>query len=64
MKCPLMSQPYESGEYQSKWHGVDCLKEECAWWNEHYGMCSQAVAAYHEGVLDRARERDIAIKGG
>lgn len=39
MKCPVMSQPYESGEYQSKWHGIDCLKEECPLWHPTTQSC-------------------------
>lgn len=40
MKCPLMSQPYESAPYQSKWHSIDCLKEECAWWDDYFQQCA------------------------
>ena len=46
MKCPVMSQPYESGEYQSKWHGIDCLKEECAWWDRTAEKCAVLQLAF------------------
>ena len=39
MICPVMSQPFESAPYQSKWHSIDCVKEECAWWDKADEQC-------------------------
>lgn len=64
MKCPLTFKIVTTGYLETKTDAQDCLQAECAWWNEHFLMCSQAVDAYHEGVLDRARERDLVRKGG
>ncbi len=41
--------------------GVDCRKEGCAWWIEHFGMCCQAVVAHNVAVQDRAWERKISM---
>lgn len=46
MKCPLLS----AGEYtRNVSHptiSCDCIKEECAWWNEAYSCC-QLVELVH-----------------
>ncbi len=56
MKCPLLyAGPVDAGfQPNEKWG--DCLDEECAWWNDRFGMCSQAVPAYLAGVADRRAE--------
>ena len=36
----------------------DCDQEKCAWWNERYCMCCQAVGAYLEGIEDYKLEKD------
>ena len=40
MKCPLFTeyQDIESGE--RRYHMLDCLKEECAWWDKDGNQCS------------------------
>ncbi|MBA7588025.1 hypothetical protein ES708_30073 [subsurface metagenome] len=40
MKCPLFYSAVFSkpGEYAPK--AIECLQEECAWWDGHGGFCS------------------------
>ena len=64
MKCPVMSQPYESGEYQSKWHGIDCLKEECAWWLKAEGICSITALGMEAVYKLWDRDRPKGYEGG
>ena len=45
MKCPLRSISYK-GEYdQDQYDDLNCLKEECAWWNKDRGVCSVKLGA-------------------
>ena len=45
--------------------GCECEEEDCAWWNTHFGMCSQAVDAHlkAEGAARQAeweaKERNL-----
>ena len=39
MKCPLMSQLYSPAPYKTEWLPIDCLKEECAWWDDPVKRC-------------------------
>ncbi len=56
MKCPLyMSLATLVGRGLSI-TPTDCLQAECAWWNERFGMCSQAVSAYLTGIEDSRAE--------
>ncbi len=56
MKCPIQfTLAYSTGGVLST-PSRDCLREECAWWNNRFDMCSQAVSAYLRGVEDRAKE--------
>ena len=41
-----------------------CLEANCAWWNEHFGMCCQAVDAYLKGQEDLRKERKFIRKEG
>ena len=40
MKCPLLSMYYTSGVKAKVGQATDCLKEECAWWEDKLGKCS------------------------
>ena len=40
MKCPLMTLEYRLIDQGSSIYIQDCLKEECAWWDEEVNMCS------------------------
>jgi hypothetical protein len=59
MKCPLfaMFQPFACRKQGIS--DYDCLKEECAWWDEETGLCSVKVLAfsssYHQRALDELR---------
>lgn len=39
MKCPLCNFVIESEDKEEKSVMLDCLKEECAWWNADFGTC-------------------------
>jgi hypothetical protein len=43
---------------------TDCMKLECALWNERFGMCSLAVDAYLKGQEDWQKEQELIKKGG
>ena len=50
MKCPLFVQSYMLKTGAAPTHQCDCLKEECAWWNEYFGKCCVAVSSYLKGI--------------
>ncbi len=57
MKCPIT----KVGKLINNNHDFnesidDCLKEECAWWNERFGQCCMAVDAYLKGIIDHRNE--------
>ncbi len=64
MKCPLKTSKYiwPSGAEECQFE--DCLGAECAWWNEHFGICCMAVYAHQAAVEDRQLEREITRRGG
>ena len=39
MKCPLLSVGAYADSSQSAYESMDCLKEECAWWDEENSQC-------------------------
>ncbi|MBA7586220.1 hypothetical protein ES708_28216 [subsurface metagenome] len=58
MKCPLRFKELIEVEGVGRWRGADCLKKECAWWEEQTGHCSVrclptmlAGLAYHVKAL-------------
>ena len=62
MKCPLVwYQDYDKGVPSGFRYG-DCLKEECAWWNDYYGKCSISVDAFLKGIADHRLEVKQAMK--
>lgn len=52
MKCPLLCIARPTEIDHTGLTEADCLKEKCAWWNEYYGMCSQAIDGYLKGIAD------------
>ena len=64
MKCPLLAMGAVAISSTVEAAESDCLKEECAWWNDRFGMCSQAVDAYLKGQEDWRREKETIRKGG
>jgi len=56
MKCPLNKATtyFDGKEYQVVM--ADCLKEECAWWEERFKKCCVAVPAYLSGNEDVRKE--------
>lgn len=64
MKCLLLAIAFMAYHDDKVWEKCTCLKEECAWWNDHFGICSQAVDAFLKGQEDWRREREIIRKGG
>ena len=58
--CPMK---FNQMKYLSDGEPIDqdchCEGEACAWWNERFGMCCQAVDAYLKGQEDWRREREI-----
>ena len=59
MKCPLLAAAAITALKDEARISDDCLKEECAWWNHHFGMCLLAVNAYLRGQQDYRREREV-----
>ncbi len=45
MKCPILSAPTVRTAFTAYFADVDCLKEECAWWDEEKNCCSVKVIA-------------------
>ena len=56
MICPLIELSFRIAKPGERPLDTECLQAECAWWNERFGMCSQALAAYLTGVADRRAE--------
>jgi len=51
MKCPLfIDELFIQGELKEL-HRADCLKEECAWWNESESECSMLSLAKWQPFL-------------
>jgi len=50
MKCPLSKNVLEEGSYPPGMEFRDCLKRDCAWWDNVLEDCSFRVAAK---ALDR-----------
>lgn len=53
MKCPLLSikDPYSAQHPPAPEY--DCLKEECAWWNNTIGLCAVlqlSKSTYYAGL--------------
>jgi len=51
MKCPLTFRPTIATKEDLEWYAMDCLKEECAWWEEDGEGCALPLIALRLGVL-------------
>ena len=51
MLCPLFRVTKTTKDGEVEWHLSDCLKEECAWWNETQGMCAVKDLAQQLGYI-------------
>jgi len=40
MKCPLLTDKDYSVQLERNLNTGDCIKEECAWWDQVYGRCT------------------------
>ena len=45
MKCPMLMYEYLPEESPTQGKHSDCVKEECAWWDEEKNCCSIKVVA-------------------
>ena len=45
MKCPLITAGLMADHETSITSSFDCLKEECAWWDEHTQKCAVLTIA-------------------
>jgi len=61
MKCPLLTYQAHAADGSAAPLYLDCLKNDCAWWNSDLDMCSVAVpgnlAAQQYMRAERAAER-------
>jgi len=51
MKCPLLILAYTYVPGPTAENVGDCIKEECAWWNETQGMCAVKDLAQQLGYI-------------
>jgi len=57
MKCPLMKDTVTYEDGGSFWMVADCLKGECAWWDETLGYCDPTgLASTLEGLVNEVAE--------
>lgn len=61
MKCPILPAESWSAENPSSMAPADCLREECAWWEQVLKLCAIKELALE---LRYAQQRiaDIAVK--
>lgn len=52
MICPVLSSSYALRDSQL----INCLGQECAWWNEQFGKCSITVDAGFQRGFELGRE--------
>lgn len=46
MKCPLVFSTNVTPYGDQRFVFADCIKTECAWWNDYFCRCSITVNAY------------------
>lgn len=59
MKCPLLSAGFLAKEKWKDEMRVDCLREECAWWDEQSAWCGEQTKTRQLTRIGNAL-RDIA----
>ncbi len=52
MKCPILAPTPAETSLGELWKAVDCLKEECAWWNRDKQEC--VIVGYQRACDDLA----------
>lgn len=50
MKCPLITAGFFADPQASGMESIDCLKKDCAWWEQKIGKC--AVLRMWQGLQD------------
>jgi len=59
MYCPLkFNSKTLDADGNIKNEACHCEGTDCAWWNERFRMCCQAVGDYLEGIEDYKLEKD------
>lgn len=51
MKCPLSNYILEKDDADNEMLVTDCLKEECAWWDNSMEMCCKKSESFRLGVI-------------
>ncbi len=46
MKCPLLSSVDHESKDSKVTRAVDCLREECAWWDKRNHRCVRVTESY------------------
>lgn len=54
MKCPILTMYALTFETPDKYQDRDCLKEECAWWDEEVKACSARSIQQTLYAIERA----------
>lgn len=58
MECPMtFNQQTHLPDGERLEPGYHCIVNNCAWWNDRFGMCCITVNAYLKGVEDRWQEQ-------
>jgi hypothetical protein len=55
MKCPLRSLSSKGAYDQAQYEDLDCLKEQCSWWDDGHPGCSILTIA-QELAIKRQKE--------
>ena len=67
MKCPLISMAIRREYGDNPLYGIDCLKEECAWWHAALGDCQLVALAENMawiagGLIHQSLDRERSSK--
>ena len=66
MKCPQSDQHFRYSKDGDRWEFADCLKEECAWWDNTHGICAVlqlSKAIYYMGLHIAQAEKKMPHEG-
>lgn len=57
MKCPLITAGFWVERETSGYDAIDCLEEECAWWDKKDGVCiPMAIERDLKSIVSNLRE--------
>lgn len=56
MRCPILEIGWMQTKVGDKGVSSDCLRQDCAWWEEHFGKCCIAIEAHLKGMADHRLE--------